>query len=208
LVVGSDFRNPKGEVRMRYVILKLVSCAILLTFAVAGCNRAEPDFANHIDIEHIIYWPTHEAKLTNGQIAGIDAGSVYCVFEHKPEKTPIAIVWFDGPYQSRRSGSESSPKDPSSAYSTVFLEGNNKVQIDCFKANEPDRPMEFKIDGKQYDLEDGNFFLVSTHGERFRLLQTRRDLEELRFERNAMASQAKSDKEILEFFAAATDASQ
>jgi hypothetical protein len=185
---------------MCVVRLKLVSCAIVVTLSFGGCNLAEPDSANQIDIEDVVYWPTREAKLTSDQIGGVDAGAVFCVFEHKPERTPIAIVWFDGPYQSRGGGSQSSPKSASSAYRTVSLEENRKLQIDCYKANEPDRPLEFKIDGKQYDLEEGNFFLVSTHDERIRVHQTRRSLEGMQFKRETIVETAKSDREIKDFY--------
>jgi len=57
-----------------------------------------------------------------------------------------------------------------------------------------------KIDGVAYELADGNLFLVFTEGEQSRVKQLKRDISNLKFERESLEAFGRNDPEIAEFF--------
>ena len=57
-----------------------------------------------------------------------------------------------------------------------------------------------KINGIAYELADGNLFLVFTQGEQSQVKQLKRDVSNLKFEREALETFGRNDPQILEFF--------
>jgi hypothetical protein len=58
-----------------------------------------------------------------------------------------------------------------------------------------------KVNEAQYELADGNLFLVSAVGGEIQIKQLKRDMSDVKFERESLAAYAKNDAEIAAFFA-------
>lgn len=61
-----------------------------------------------------------------------------------------------------------------------------------------------RINGVRYDLADGGLFLLASGGEAIQVKQLKKDLSNVRFDRDTLASFARTDAEISEFFTKAT----
>jgi acylphosphatase len=60
------------------------------------------------------------------------------------------------------------------------------------------------INGTTYDLADGNLFVVSAAGDHSQVKQLRRNLSELKFERENLEAFGRNDPDVSEFFTKAT----
>ena len=72
------------------------------------------------------------------------------------------------------------------------------VEFDC--ETKDGKTGQVKIDGVAYKLADGNLFLVLTEGERSRVKQLKRDMTNLKFERESLEAFGRNDPEIADFF--------
>jgi hypothetical protein len=191
---------------MRLVSYRLL-VLLLLSVSLLGCIHEEVRNPPSCSVTQVAVWPQNR-ELTG--VAGLDCGSIFSVSEEARNRMPFAILWIDDHSFSSRTSNHSGEGE--TIYEGLFKfskEGSVDVKLNCRNRIWDDNPIEFKINGEVYDLDRGNFFLISTQGESPRVLQTKRDigLKGMRFDAESIAESAKTDKEIREFFAPAANTS-
>jgi hypothetical protein len=188
------------------VVLKLLlGTSVGLAFAIAGCIPNQPKWLPDFEIECLEDWPARNDM--NSGTPGVDYGSVWIIRETMPRMQPFAVLWLDDQCGAFTGEGEGSPGHKW-RHKVLTLDNEETVDVDCHLWDADDQPqIEFRVDGKQYDVRQGNFFLVSTHGDSISVKQTSRDigLKGMRFDVDSIVATAKSDQEIRDFF---TDAAK
>jgi len=143
----------------------------------------------------------HELNLPRGNIAfsqgsrdgqpGIDFGSIR--YEGKR-----AIVWSDGHEDGYPEYSDTSVKGQIHSFRPGAMKCNYEIAVNG-------KGGAATIDGKKYEIADGNLFLVSLGESSIRVLQLKRDLPEVDLTHNgdngsALKMAMKSDSEFNGFF--------
>jgi hypothetical protein len=175
---------------------------LLACLSLFGCVHEEVRNPPSCSVSEVAVWPRNR-ELTG--VAGLDHGSILSVSEEARNRMPFAVLWIDDHSFASRTSGQSGEGETIYERSFKFRkEGSVDVKLNYRNRIWEDKPIEFKIDGKVYDLDRGNFFLISTQGESPRVLQTKRDigLKGMRFDVESIQETAKTDEEIREFFTA------
>jgi hypothetical protein len=106
------------------------------------------------------------------------------------------IVWSDA--AGGGSGSSSGNVQGVKCQGSLLARERRRVEFDC--ETKDGKTGQVKLNGKAYKLADGNLFLVFTEGEGSRVKQLRRDMSNLKFERESLEAFGRNDEEIAEFF--------
>lgn len=171
---------------------------------IVGCDFGPADQLPDIEIQRLENWPPH-GELKPG-VPGLDSGTVWYVREQTPNGRPLAIIWAD----SRCPGVNGSGKGAPGfrqTRATLDLENKKTIVLECkVEAGQHEPKIEFTIDGTPYDFRRGNFFLISTSGDKTRINQIDRDigLKGMRFDLDSILETAKTDEQIRAFFTAAS----
>jgi hypothetical protein len=123
-------------------------------------------------------------------LAGIDQGSIY-------HEGTAFVVWsdFDG-----ESGGNSSV-GTQGAIGQGRLKSRDNRQVDFHFETRDGKTGPVMINRMKYDLADGGLFLVTANGDQVQVKQLKRDLRGLKFDRESLGPFARSDADIVEFFA-------
>jgi hypothetical protein len=173
---------------MKPFVESLVATAWACMLA-SGCNRA-PDPTSPPDLggpNGLITWFPSPGK--DSPLPGVDQGTVYNL-------GTAFIVWSDaaGGGSSSSSGNVQGVK----CQGSLVARDRRRVEFDC--ETKDGKTGQVKLNGKAYKLADGNLFLVFTEGEGSRVKQLRRDMSNLKFERESLEAFGRNDEEIAEFF--------
>lgn len=177
--------------------------SLALLSLIVGCDFGPADELPDIEIQRLENWPPH-GELKPG-IPGLDSGTVWYVREQTPNGRPLAIVWADSRCPGVHSSGKGSPGFRRST-ETLDLENKKTIVLECkVEAGQHEPKIEFTIDGMPYDFKRGNFFLISTSGDKTRINQIDRDigLKGMRFDLDSILETAKTDEQIRAFFTAA-----
>jgi hypothetical protein len=121
---------------------------------------------------------------------GIDQGSVYHL-------GTTFVLWSDAP--GGGGGSSSSNAQGVQCQGSVLGREGRRIEFHC---NTKDgKTGRVTINGADYNLADGNLFLVATEGDRIQVKQLKRSLGTLKFERETLEAFGKNDPDIAGFFA-------
>ena len=120
---------------------------------------------------------------------GINQGSIYHLGS-------TFIVWTDG--AGGGGGSSSSNSQGVKCQGQLQTEGGQKVEFRC--ETKDGKKWNAAINEVDYDLADGNLFLVRAEGDQIQVKQLKRTLEQQKFDRESVQALAKRDAEIATFF--------
>ncbi|HTK76693.1 MAG TPA: hypothetical protein VL371_15605 [Gemmataceae bacterium] len=168
---------------------RLVPRAILLVLILpCGCARQAPGPVVTVGAPSgIITWTASAAQ--EKAVHGVDDAAVFY------EGTTF-VVWsnFTG-----GGGSSTSGSDGMRCRGHVMSRDGHKVEFSCQTKDGKTGPV--TVAESNYDLKDGNLFLVTYDGKRLRVSQLKRDLSNVQFTRDKLEALARQDKELVSFFA-------
>jgi hypothetical protein len=163
------------------------SLAPLIFLLLSGCARpAVAPVTNVGGPSGIITWTASAAK--EKAVRGVDEAAVFY------EGTSF-VIWSDF---SGGGGSSSSGSDGMRCRGRVLARDGRKVAFSCQTKDGKTGPV--TVGESNYDLKDGNLFLVTYDGERLRVSQLKRDLGNLQFTRDELEAFARQDQELVGFF--------
>src|SRR5262249_33018107 len=156
---------------------------------VSGCSRTPgptgpPDLGGS---NGLVTWS--RSAGTNNPQPGVDQGTVYNL-------GTAFVVWSDA--AGGGGGNSSGNVHGVKCQGSLFARDRRGVEFHCETKDGKTGPV--KINGVAYELADGNLFLVFTEGEQSRVKQLKRDLSNLKFERESLEAFARNDPEIAGFF--------
>jgi hypothetical protein len=120
---------------------------------------------------------------------GINQGSIYHL-------GTTFIVWTDSP--AGGGGSSSSNSQEVKCQGQLQTKGGQRVEFRC--ETKDGQKWNATINKVDYDLADGNLFLVRAEGDQIQVRQLKRKQEPLKFDRESIEALAKKDAEITAFF--------
>src|SRR5262245_20413121 len=155
----------------------------------SGCNRGPaptglPDLGGP---NGLITWSPSPGK--DDPLPGVDQGTVYNL-------GAAFIVWSDA--AGGGGGSSSGNVLGVKCQGSLLTRDRRRVEFDCETKDGKTGPV--KLNGVAYKLADGNLFLVVTEGEESRVKQLKRDMSNLKFERESLEAFGRNDPEITGFF--------
>jgi hypothetical protein len=161
--------------------------AVLCILFLCGCDDAASTVA-----EHELNLPRGKIEFSQGSLdgqPGIDFGSIR--YEGKR-----AIVWSDG-YEGHPIYSDAAVKGHIHSLRPGAIECSYEIPVQGSRAA--------TIDGKMYDIADGNLFLVSLGESSIRVRQLDRDLSTVELKHNgdngsALKLAMRNDSEFNDFF--------
>jgi hypothetical protein len=109
------------------------------------------------------------------------------------------VVWTDG--TGGGGGSEYSDDKGTRCHGHLQAGGGKVFQFHC--ETKDGQTGKVTVAGKDYDLAEGNLFLVRAEGDQFVIKQLKRDLLDVKFERESLQAFERNDPEISGFFAKA-----
>jgi hypothetical protein len=163
-----------------------ITCTCLL---LAGCTRqpgsSVPDLGGP---SGAITWSASAQK--EKPLPGIDEASIYY------EGTAF-VVWSD--FDRGSAGSSSGNMEGVKGQGRLMSRDTRRVEFHFETKDGKTGPV--TIDGAKYDLANGGLFLVSVKGGQVQVKQLKRDMRNLKFERESLEAFARNDPEIVAFFA-------
>lgn len=130
---------------------------------------------------------------TKEPVPGIDRGAVHAVGK-------AFIVWGD---HSRGAGGSSHSIGSQGVEGSGYLETDGGGKCEFRYATKDGKTGRVTLDDVDFDLANGNVFLVAAEGNRFRVKQLRRDLGWMKLAPEFFQSFARNDRDIRAFFAGA-----
>ncbi|MBI1916308.1 MAG: hypothetical protein HYS12_16490 [Planctomycetes bacterium] len=122
-------------------------------------------------------------------LPGIEQGTIY-------HFGTAFVVWSDA--RGGGGGISSSNVQGVKCQGSLAARDGRRVEFHC--ETKDAKTGQVKINGEAYELADGNLFLVFTEGEQSRVKQLKRDISNLKFERESLEAFGRNDPEIAEFF--------
>jgi hypothetical protein len=179
--------------------------SVLLAIIAVGCDSRPGPSAPKIDFHKVLDWPWAVDRPTG--TAGIDYGALWCAMDRSD--TPLVVIWFDGRPAGQQIGRGKWTPQGSENKQPVRFDSGAVVTFEYRTEAGKSGMLDFRIDGKEYDLDAGRLFLVSVRGDATHLVQLQRDIgpEAMPFTTDSVAAIVKNDREIREFFSDATDVS-
>jgi hypothetical protein len=163
-----------------------IICACLL---LAGCTGQQgsstPDLGGP---SGTITWLAAIQK--EKPLPGIDQASIYY------EGTAF-VVWSD--FDGGSGGSSSGNIHGVTGQGRLRSRGNWQVEFHFETKDGKTGPV--TINEAKYDLANGGLFLVSANGDQVQVKQLKRDMRNLKFERESLEAFARNDADIVAFFA-------
>jgi hypothetical protein len=157
--------------------------------ALAGCNRQQassiPDLGGP---GGTITWSA--SGESQKPVTGIDEASVFYV-----GRTFVVWAAFDGGAGGNWSGNMHGVKGEGRVWS------REHGQVEFRFETKDGRSGAVTINETEYDLKDGGLFLVSANADQYQIKQLKRDMKDVKFNRESLAAFARNDAEILAFFA-------
>ena len=135
----------------------------------------------------LITWSPSAGK--DNPLPGVDEGTVYHL-------GTAFVVWSDA--VGGGGGSSSGNVQGVKCQGSLLTRDRRRVEFHC--ETKDGKTGQVKINGVAYELADGNLFLVFTEGEQSRVKQLKRDISNLKFERESLEAFGKNDLEIADFF--------
>jgi hypothetical protein len=126
-------------------------------------------------------------------LPGVDQGTVYYL-------GTVFVVWSDA--AGGGGGNSSGNVQGVACQGSLLARDRPRVEFHC--ETKDGKTGQAKINGIAYELADGNLFLVLTQGEQSQVKQLKRDVSNLKFEREALETFGRTDPQILEFFTKGT----
>jgi hypothetical protein len=155
---------------------------------VCGCGRmpspASPDLGGP---NGLITWSSSASK--RDPLPGIEQGSVYHL-------GTVFVVWSDA--TGGGGGTSSSNVQGVKCQGSLVGKDGRRVEFNC--ESKDGTTGQVTVDGRPYNLADGNLFLVFTAGDRAQVKQLKTSLSDLKFERESLEAFARNDQDIVEFF--------
>jgi len=157
---------------------------------VSGCGRAPAPAG--LDLGGPSGTITWSSPGKHNALPGIDQGSLYYM-------GTIFVVWSDA--SGGGGGSWSTSAQAAKCEGSLVGKNGGRVEFSCQTAD--GKTGQVTVDGRAYNLADGNLFLVSTAGDKTQAKQLKRALREVKFERESLEAFARSDADIVGFFTTA-----
>jgi hypothetical protein len=170
-------------------MIRIITAIIVSGLLLAGCNRQQrpssPDLGGP---SGTITWSASGDKAK--PLPGIDQASIGYA-------GTAFVVWsaFDGGGGSNWSGNVHGVKGEGRLWSRD--DGHVEFQFET----KDGKSGPVTINETQYDLENGGLFLVSADRGEVQIKQLKRDMRDLKFDRESLAAFARNDAEITAFFA-------
>ena len=168
--------------------MKSVTEILVLTICAAGCAR--PPAAPVTSIggpSGIVTWTASGSK--DEGLPGVDRATV-CY------EGGALVIWSD--FAGGSASSSSNSTDGMVCRGQIRSRDGQKVEFRCQTKDAKTGPV--TIGEANFDLADGNLFLIAQDGERFRVSQLKRDLDNVQFTREKLEEYARKDPEIVAFF--------
>ena len=190
---GHSLRSrPAAELRRSGRSMKLVKSLVATAWAcilVFGCSctpgpTGPPDLGGP---NGLITWTASAGK--DNPLQGVDQGTVYNL-------GTAFVLWSDAP----GGGSGGSSGNVQGVKYQGGLLARDRRRVEFHGETKDGKTGRVTIDGLTYELADGNLFLVSTEGERSRVKQLKRDISNLKFERESLEAFGRNDPDIAAFF--------
>lgn len=123
-------------------------------------------------------------------VPGVDDGAVYAV-------GTALVIWGDA---TRGAGGGQGSIGNQAATGDGYLDTHDRGKVEFRFSITPARTGRVTVDGTDYDLANGNLFLVSTRGKPTRIKQLRRELSGMDLEPVYFQALGEKDPEIRAFF--------
>ena len=154
---------------------------------ILGCNKKpsnpSPNLGGHTGT---ISWMTPDNDRSE---PGINQASIYHL-------GTTFIVWTDN--AGGGGGSWSSNNQEVKCQGQLQTAGGQRVEFRC--ETKDGQKWNATINKVDYDLADGNLFVVRAEGDQLQVKQLKRTLEQQKFDRESLEALAKQDAEIAAFF--------
>ena len=109
----------------------------------------------------------------------------------------VFAVWSDG--SNGGGGNSNSSGQSMKCQGSLRTRDGRTVEFQC---ETPDgKTGQATVNDVTYDLEGGNLFLVTTEGDQIKVKQLKRNLSDLKFDRDSLQAFGKKDPDVAEFFA-------
>jgi hypothetical protein len=170
-------------------MIRIITAIVVASLLLAGCNRPQASTAPDLGgPSGTISWSA--TAETEKPLAGIDQASICYA-------GTAFVVWsaFDGGGSSGQTSSVSGVKGQGRLWS--LADGDVEFRF----ATEDGKSGTATINEAQYNLEDGGLFLVAANDGQVQVKQLKRDLRDVKFDREGLAAFARNDAEIVAFFA-------
>jgi hypothetical protein len=122
-------------------------------------------------------------------LPGIDQGTVY-------RMGTVFVIWSDAV----GGGGGSSTGNAQGIKGKGDLHTQDHRQIEFRVETKDSKTGQATINGAGFELADGNLFLVAAEGGQCRVKQLKREIGDLKFERESLERFGKNDPDIVEFF--------
>jgi hypothetical protein len=122
-------------------------------------------------------------------LPGIDQGTVY-------HFGTAFVVWSDA--AGGCSGSSSGNLQGVKCQGSLLARDRRRVEFHC--ETKDGKTGQATINGAGFELADGSLFLVSAEGEQCRVKQLKRDMGNVKFERESLELFGRNDPDMVEFF--------
>jgi hypothetical protein len=109
----------------------------------------------------------------------------------------VFVIWTDG--SAGGYGSSHTTRQSMKCQGNLRTRDGRTVEFQC---ETPDRKTgQATVNVVTYDLKEGNLFLVTTEGDQIKVKQLKRNLSDLKFDRDSLQAFGKKDPDVAEFFA-------
>jgi hypothetical protein len=172
---------------MRILAKSVVACAWACAL-VSGCGRTPAPAG--LDLggpSGTMTWSLPGGK--HNALPGIDQGSVY-------RMGTVFVVWSDAP--GGGGGSSSGSSQGVKCKGSLVGKDGRRIEFNCETTD--GKTGQVTVDGRPYNLADGNLFLVSTAEDQTRTKQLKRALREVKLERESLEAFGRNDPDIVDFF--------
>jgi hypothetical protein len=186
--VRPEHRTALALCRELNPMIKVIMTIFVASLTLAGCARQQssslPDLGGP---SGIITW---SASIDMEKpIPGIDQASIY-------HAGTIFVAWgaFDGGASGSSSGNTHGVKGRG------HLGSRDDEYVEFQFETKDGKTGTVTINESKYDLKNGGLFLVSAHGDQLQVEQLKRDMHDLKFDRESLQAFARNDAEIMAFF--------
>lgn len=181
------------------------SAALLSIVAIiaTGCDAPRGSPAPKIDFHNVLRWPWVEESKTG--TPGIDYGEIWCAMDRHADDKPLVAIWFDTWPAGQQIGRSRGTLAASEHKQPIRFDNGKVVIVEYRTEAGQEGILDFRIDGKEYNLDSGRLFLITIRGEAPRALQLKRELgpDGMQFDAGSIGETAQADTEIRGFFTAA-----
>jgi hypothetical protein len=159
-----------------------------VSLVLSGCSRTPSPARPALDTSHgELSW---SAVNTDRPVPGIDAATVYYL-------STTFVLWSD--VEVGESGGGITSTEGGLQY-RGSLRGRDGKRFEFRCETSDGKTGSANLDGKPFNLADGNLFLVCTEPGLSRVKQLKRDMNKLKIDRESLAAFGGKDAQIVDFF--------